>query len=211
MAVNLIESAPRGPQVALRLRVTGVAPLLMRSDTLLDATHPLVSEIREITDKPSKKRTPADLAQMARLEWQGGLYYDDDLGPFLPSVNVKMAIRGAAGLARRGASIKRGVQFTDIKLPLLYDGPRDPDGLYAAGFRDTRGVRNGGMGGSVMRTRPCFEEWALEATMYVDPHEISIEDVAGFVAAAQRFGLGDYRPEFGLFTAELYVLEDSER
>lgn len=207
MSANLISSAPQ-THVALDLRITGAAPLLMHAPTLLDPIHPMTVELRKLTDKPQKKRTPADWARMAELEWNAALYHDEDLGPFISTVNVKRAFRAAGGMQRKGAAIARGVTFADTKLPLIYDGPRDREGLYAAGFRDTRGVRNGGTGGSVMRTRPCFEEWALEARVYLNPHEIGVEDFARFVADAQRYGLGDYRPEFGLFVAEMYEAED---
>jgi hypothetical protein len=202
-AQNLIADLPQ-QLLQLRLKVTGVAPLLMHAPTLLDPMHPLSIEMRRLTDKPGKKRTPADHAKLAELEWNAGLYHDATLGPFISSVNLKRAFRLAAGQERKGASLGRALTFADTKMPLVYDGPRDRAGLYAAGFRDTRGVKNAGTGSGVIRTRPCFEEWELAATVYLNPHELGVSDFARFVAAAQRYGIGDYRPEFGLFRAELY-------
>lgn len=188
----------------LTLRLEGQAPLMMHAPTLIDPLHPLTREMALATSKTASKRTIADIEHMARVEWEAGIYHSDELGPFIPSVNVKKSIVKAAGLTKDGASVTRGVTFADTKLPLLYDGPRDRDGLYDAGFKDTRPVRNGGMGGGrVPRTRPCFDEWALEAIVYVDPHEIGLEDLGRVVGVAQRFGVGDYRPEFGLFRATL--------
>lgn len=203
---NLIKQAAL-THVTLDLKLTGVAPLLMHKPTLVDPMHPLTLQIAAFTAKGAKK-TIADNEAIARLEWEAGLYHDADIGPYITAANVKQAIRKSGGQVNLGAKIGRGVAFATTKLPVIYDGPRDRDGLYEAGYRDTRSVRNSGRNsGSVMRTRPCFEEWTLEARIYLNPHEISIEDFAERVAAAQRFGIGDYRPEFGLFTAELYEVE----
>lgn len=197
-------------EIPLELRLIGVAPLLMHAPSLLDPQHPIKHEYDAITGKGSKK-TIADHARLARLEWEAGLYHDDDLGPFEPSAAVKEALRSAAARYKLGSAVKRGITFAETKLPLIYGGPRNRDALYEAGFRDTRAVRNGGISrGSVMRTRPCFSEWELRARLFLNPHEIGVEDFARCVADAQRYGIGDYRPEFGLFRAELYEVEGDE-
>lgn len=188
----------------LHLHLEGTAPLLMHAPTLIDPLHPITKKIGELTSKTASKRTVADVEAIARLEWRAALYYDEDLGPFLPAVNVKKAIVKAAGLTKMGSAVSRGVTFATTKLALQYDGPRDPDGLFDAGFVDSRPVRNGGMNsGRVNRTRPSFEDWQVDATLYCDPHEIGLEDLGRVIGVAQRFGVGDYRPEFGLFTATL--------
>lgn len=195
--------------VALDLHIAGAAPLMMHAPTLLDPQHPTTREVRSLTSKTSKNKTIADHERVARLEWEAGLYHDDDIGPFLPATNIKQAMRAAAGKERMGAGLVRGLTFADTKVALNYEGPRDIDGLYEAGYRDTRAVKNGGVGGGrVMRTRPCFEDWSLQTRVYLNPHELDVESFARFVAAAQRYGLGDYRPEFGLFSAQLFVVED---
>lgn len=200
---NLIEQVT-DTSINLNLTLTGVAPLMMHAPTLIDPLHPLTREMQALTSKGAK-RTIADHERISRLEWEAGLYHDDDLGPFVATVNVKASMKKAAGLLKLGAAVGRGVTFAATKLALEYDGPRDRDGLYEAGFRDVRPVKNGGMNaGRVMRTRPCFDDWKISANLYVNPHEISLEDFARVVVGAQRQGVGDYRPEFGLFIAELY-------
>lgn len=190
--------------IKLDLKITGAAPLLMHAPTLVDPMHPLKRAYDLITAKGGKK-TIADHERLAHLEWEAGIYFDEEVGPFLSAVNIKQAIRAAAARYKLGTAVVRGITFDKTKIPLLYDGPRELSALFKAGFRDTRTVRNGGMNrGSVMRTRPCFEAWGLEARLYLNPYDIGIEDFARCVADAQRYGIGDYRPEFGLFTAELY-------
>lgn len=184
---------------------------MMHAPTLLDPLHPISREMASMTAKKASTRTIADIERMSRLEWDAGLYHDEKLGPFIPAVNVKKSFQLAAGRWKLGAAVSRGVTFATTKVAVQYDGPRDRDGLYAAGFKDVRPIKNGGFNaGRVMRTRPCFEDWALEAQLYVDPHEIGVEDLAKVVERAQRYGVGDYRPEFGLFSAEMWEVDGDE-
>jgi len=189
--------------IKLQLSLTGIAPALMHAANLNDPLYPPKRRYDELNSKGSKK-TLADNEEVARIEWYAALYWDEELGPYFPSRNVKACLIKAGGLGRKGAAVERGVTFAHSKLPLIYEGPRGRDELFAAGFAYTTAIRNSGMnGGRVQRTRPCFEDWALEATIYVDPHQIGLEDLGRVAGVAQRIGIGDYRPEFGTFRATL--------
>lgn len=207
LTANLIEQSSQ-THIELVLKLTGEAPLMMHAPTLLDPLHPLTREMAKMTAKKASTRTIADIERMSRLEWEAGLYQEDALGPFIPALNVKKSFQMAAGRWKLGAAVSRGVTFATTKVPVQYDGPRDRDGLYDAGFKDVRPIKNGGFNaGRVMRTRPCFEEWVIEPRIYVDPHEIGVEDLAKVVERSQRYGVGDHRPEFGLFSAEMWKVE----
>jgi hypothetical protein len=184
------------------LRLEGEAPLLMHADTLLDITHPLTRQFKELTAKGSAQRTMDDNMNIARVEWLAGLYYDEALGPYVPGAMVKRAITEAATRLKKGAPLKRGLVVVQTKIPLEYDGPRDLEGLWDEGFRDMRGAVNSGRNsGRVMRCRPCFEEWALTAEVAYDPTECDADTLAAIAEFAQVRGIGDFRPEFGTFAA----------
>ena len=55
-----------------KFRLTSVAPLLMHNGQLSDPLNPWAQAIKRITDK--RKKTLADLEEVGRLEWYGGLY-----------------------------------------------------------------------------------------------------------------------------------------
>lgn len=195
--------------VTIEFRLEGVAPLLMHAPTLIDPIAPLTKEIAKITSKKASQRTIADVERLTRLEWEAGLYHDEKLGPYVPASNIKQVLRGAAGRWKLGAPIARGLTFEHRRLPVEYDGPRDKDGLYEAGYVSSLPVKNGGFNaGRVMRARPMFEEWAIEGRAFLDPHEVGLEDLGLIFARAQRMGVGDYRPEYGLFTATVTVADD---
>jgi hypothetical protein len=156
----------------------------------------------------SKKRgkTIEDESRLAELEWVLGLYLDAELGPYIPAKNVAELLRSAATKYRLGEEIKRSLIVLDTRIPLIYDGPRDQEGLWAGKYRYTAMVATAGANrGRVMRCRPCFEGWSLAVNLAFDPEDLDADILGVIVERCQKYGLGDYRPTFGAFTAALSV------
>lgn len=184
----------------LQVRIESERPLLMHSLRLLNKFDPLTKERAKYTG--IRKKTDADELAIQRLDWLGGLYFDDQLGPYMPSDNIEAAIVEGAKLSKGGRDVKRGVIVLQDRVPLEYDGPRDIEGLYRDGaspFVDARGVRN--QASRVIRCRPIFLRWALTFDVSFDKNCIKDADtLIGFIRDAGLYcGLGDYRPKFGRF------------
>lgn len=186
-----------------------------RATLLLDGTSPLLMSSGEFDRAgetyraytllgQKKRKSLDDQARLAELEWTLALYLDAEVGPYIPGKNVKELLRSAATKWRKGEELKRSLLVVDYRIPLLYDGPRDQTDLWAAGFRYEAMVANAGAGsGRVVRTRPKFEGWSLVADLAFDPEELDIDFLGVVAERSMKYGLGDYRPEFGAFTATL--------
>lgn len=188
---------------AATLTLTGTSALLMNSPDV----DPASDQYRAFTQL-SKKRGKSidDEARLREMEWALRIFLDDELGPFLPSRYIKKNLQDAATKWRKGADIKRSLIVIEHRIPLLYDGPRDQQGLWNAGYYYTALVTNAGAGsGRVRRTRPCFEEWGLECEIAWDPEDLDYDFLQLVVERAQKYGLGDYRPEYGSFRGLLGV------
>ena len=184
------------------VRFEGTAPLKHHNDTLLDVTHPLTRQFKELVSKPSAMRTLDDDMNIAHVEWLAGIYHDDELGPYVPGFAIKRAITEAATRYKRGEPLKRGLVVIDHKLPMEYDGPRDLQSLWDEGYRDICGAVNSGRNaGRVMRCRPCWEDWALTIELAYDPKECDADTLVAILEFAQIRGIMDHRPEFGTFAA----------
>ena len=182
-----------------RISMTGTTPLLMHSSRLADPLDPVAKALKRVTGK--RVKTDEDHEEMARIEHAGGLYLDDPLGPYVPGENVARCLVEAARITKSGKKIEQGVVIdTDVN-PLVYRGPRDPDGLWAdENFRHRASVKIGQQ--RVMRTRPLFREWEVYADGIYDPAIINLGDLGEIAeTAGARIGLGDWRPRFGRFTA----------
>lgn len=190
----------------IKITIAGVTPLMMHNDQLANPMNEYARALKEVTGKRSK--TDDDHAEIARIEFLGGIYYSAAAGVHMPARCLRKSIENGATLSKKGAAIKRGVMILENELSLAYQGPRTPKELFVAGgFVDTRTAGN--QGSRIVRTRPIFAPpWTLSATLMVNPLVISDTDLRQAVEnAGSLIGLGDYRPfpsggTYGKFTIE---------
>lgn len=182
----------------LTYRMTSLAPYLMHNGQLADPLNKWSRAIKAISSK--RKKTDADLEEMARLEFHGGLYLMKD-GPAIPSNNLKAMLINAAKKHKEGPLAQAGVRINSHAC-LEYTGARDPDEMWKVGtFRDRRGVRVGQS--RVMRTRPIFETWQAVVSVTVDDEIVNPARVDEWMSTAGRLvGIGELRPDLGIFTVE---------
>ncbi|MGC5032814.1 hypothetical protein [Micromonospora sp. DT229] len=179
----------------------GTSPLLMHNGRLVDPLDQIVKQIKTVSSKKSK--TDQDHAEMAQLEWLGGIYYHPQTGPFLPAPNLQKSLVEGARLSKDGKKIERGVLIETMMIPVQYDGPRELDHLYA----DKRFVHRAPVKvgvNRVMRTRPAFPQWRIEALGQFDDEVINLDALRHAAqTAGAMIGIGDGRPTYGRFTCEL--------
>ena len=180
----------------IKFRVRGVSPLMMHNPQLADPLNPFSKELKKITSK--RKKTDEDYAEMAKIEFLGGLYLNDKEYPCIPGEMIEAAIVAGAKKNKMGPAAKSGI-IVDGNFRLEYKGPKTPDALFADdNFRNTSRCRVGTS--AVMRTRPIFKEWECEFVVNYLPDVVSEEDVISFVENAGRLcGWGDWRPRHGRF------------
>lgn len=185
----------------LNLRITGVSALLMHNGQLADPLNHWAKAMKKVSGKRAK--TDADHEELGRLEWFGSLYYRQDVGVGLPGDMIEAAFIKAAAKIKKGQQAKAGF-LCDGFLPLEYDGPREPEALWAnERFRLRAGVRNPGNNARVVRTRPRFDGWSCNMTVEYLPDLLNRADVLSiFDILGSQIGLGDWRPRFGRFTVE---------
>jgi len=182
----------------IKFHLRGTAPAMMQCERLANPLDPLSKQLKAITGK--RKKTDADYEEIARIKFLGSLYYDEKLGPYWPGQNLDRMFADAAKLSRRGQDIKRAFMTLDDKVPLVYDGPRTPEAMYAMRdrFVDERSVVV--QRARIMMTRPIFREWEVKFEAAFDPEVINRDDLVAFAkTAGQMIGLSTYRPRFGRF------------
>jgi hypothetical protein len=193
--------------VELTLRLEGITPLLLNNVRLASPMNPYAKKLKELQGKPNKDRTDSDRLQIARVYWEGAMYYEDS--PGVTAFMVFRSLQDGARRTRKGMKVERGVTVHDLFIPLLYQGPRDLDSLWEEGFYHTSMVRvgNGRQAARVERYRPCFREWAVETTLTLDQGELDLSEFEEIANAAGRAGIGDFRAFFGRYTATVKVVD----
>ena len=194
----------------IKVRLTGVSPLLMHSPQGANPLDPLAKELKKITGK--KKKTDEDHQKMSDLDWQLGIYYDEEIGPFMPAENIDKCLVEGGKNFKLGTTILKSCTTMPYRVPLEYDGPRDFKALMESSVhRDSRGVKIGGRS-TVIRTRPRFNRWALEFDVHFKTEAIDWEDVVRSLEAAGRYcSLGDYRPRYGQFEVEVINIKELKK
>jgi len=177
--------------------IKGTTPLLMHSERLANPFDDMTKELKAISSK--HKKTEDDLVEMARVEWFGGLYHDKDDGIYLPGYNVFAALVGGGKLHKLGTAIKRAAIVSEDHVPLVYEGPKDPEKLFKdSRFVDMRSVKVGTA--KITRCRPIFREWQAKFSVLYDENGIQRSDLDMCMkSAGAMVGVGDYRPRFGRF------------
>jgi len=150
----------------------GLSPLMMHSERGANPLDPDVKELKTITGK--KKKTDEDHELIAYMDWKLGLYFDKQLGPYVPGINVRAAIVAGGKMNKFGTALQKGTTILCEKIKLDYDGPRDLAALWNdAGFRDIRSVVVSRA--RTMRCRPIFPEWTLTFDFHYDTSVINMD------------------------------------
>lgn len=186
------------------LTMTGTMPLIMHNVQTADPLNVFAKEMAKITKKKTNK-TEADLAELDRLKFEAGLYFDPEIGPYLPVQNIFRCLIEAGSMTRDGKKIERGITILGDRAPLQYNGPRDVTSLYGGGstkFVDRRVVVVARQ--RIVATRPIFPEWVAAFEIELDPEVLDPDHFSDVAAKAGRsVGVGDYRRFYGKFAAEL--------
>lgn len=181
------------------LKITGITPLIVHSGALADPLNKFAKAMKAVSGK--RKKTDADLEELARLEFLGSLYLRDGK-PCMPSECLEAVLNAGAKKIKMGTTCKAGI-FIDESPFIEYDGPTNPDEMWKSDqFRLTAGVKLNGKT-RVMRTRPKFTDWVITFSTQYLTDLLNKTDVIEFARIAGiQCGLCDWRPKFGRFVVE---------
>lgn len=194
----------------MKVKWTGIRPCIQHNGRLADPLDAHTRKAQEITNKGSRKMVDDDYERLARIFWDGGLYYDKKLGPYWPSENIEGCIVAGAQKSRVGKDFKAALQVVEEKVRLNYDGPRDPDKMYDdpnGRFVMRKGVKVNNA--RIIRVRPMFPTgWSVTFTVEFDDAVIDRKSVLRAMEMAGIYiGLSDWRPKFGRFTVQAISME----
>lgn len=191
----------------LKVRWTGTAPLIMHNGQMADVDNEYAEALKKLTSK--KNKTKEDRREMSWIEFQGGLYWNEEIGPFVPADNILACIIEGGRISKLGVKLEQGLSILEMSIPLEYKGPRDPVKMFANGVSpfvhqcmvNGQGGRKGG--GKTKRTRPAFmTPWSIAFSLdYKDRVLDKAEVVTAMTDAGDLIGLMD-KPRFGKFSVK---------
>lgn len=186
----------------VKIRLQGEAELIMHNGKLADPSYSWKVQATPLSQK--RKKTESDYEELARLEWNGSLYHDnDEVGPYIPDFMLNSCLINGAKAARLGIKFKAAVFTADRVNSLIYDGPRERESLWLDKRFSRRDVVNVGAK-RIVRCRPRFQEWGVEATVILDDTAVDLDSFKEALRVSGSMqGLGDWRPQHGRFNSEI--------
>ncbi len=184
------------------LKFTGTSPLLMHNPRMVDPEFQLNRDIKVITAK--RKKTDEDHRQLEMLEWYGGLY-EQDGAIVQPTSKPRKCLINAGKISKQGKSVERALSFSALNVPLVYEGPKKIDDVFAdKRFHSRLSV---GIGGKrVMRVRPQFFPWGLTVDgLFIEDAGLNIDEFERICElAGLAEGIGDNRVNgYGRFSVKV--------
>ncbi|MCP4652596.1 MAG: hypothetical protein GY858_04350 [Candidatus Omnitrophica bacterium] len=194
----------------IKLRAKGTAPLLMHSNKSANPLSIYAKTMKPLTSKRNK--TDADFAEIARIEWEAGLYLEKGL-VVMPGMNIDKCLLLGARKTKDGKKYEMGVFLEEDFCHLSYKGktisvkkngvfPNDELDKYYEDFKHQQMVKVGSS--QVLRTRPIFHDWSFEFTLMYDENIIDERTILTLAKNAGRMvGLCEIRPRLGRFDIEV--------
>ncbi len=183
----------------LKVKIIGDTPFIPHNAQLADPLNQFSRAIKEVSGK--RKKVDADLEEIAKLEFLGGLYLSDGK-PCIPAEMLEAVINGGARKSKMGKQASAAV-FIRKPAMLEYEGPKDPKKLWDDKEFVLR-VAVKVQQAMVMRTRPIFKKWSATFEVDVNTDLVETKDVLQWIkVAGVELGIGDWRPQkrghYGLF------------
>lgn len=176
--------------------------MLQHNGRLANPLDPYTRAIKAISGK--RKKTDEDLMEMMRLEARGACWETTDGEVGIPNAAVWRSIYNAATAFKRGEDMKRALGFADVTVPISVSGERLVCDEFVKDFDniDYRPVVI--QRSRTMRARPIVREWSSVHEFTLLEDVIDVDNLVPILERAGRLvGLGDWRPTYGTYVAEM--------
>lgn len=190
----------------LYITLNGTSPLIEHSPKCVNPLHPIAKELKRLTSK--RKKTEEDLEKISDLEWESGVYWDDNIGLVIPNECIAATFLEGAKLNKNGSSFQKYVQVVDSQAALDIGETQVYEDLKTnPRFRDVRSVCV--MRSRVIRTRPRFNTWRTSFKLMYDESKIDTDAIALAIENAGNYiGLCEMRKMgYGRFAASIAEVE----
>jgi hypothetical protein len=190
-----------------RIAITGLNYLLTNNPQTVDPFNRYSKSKKAITNKKSHK-TEDDLIELGNIETESKIYFDDDLGVYVPTRWLTEAICTAAfRIIKIGKDKMRGGVFAvDEKSKLQYIGMEKvktiKDVVMNSEFRHRAMLPQGQV--RVAKDFPIYKKWSFETAIEFDDSVVDFDGLKRIVEYTSMYvGFGDFRPTFGRANAEV--------
>jgi len=185
---------------SMNVTFRGIDQLLQNNPQTSDPLNKYTKEMKKITAK--RKKVDDDILEMRRIEMRSKMYWDEEIGVYVPSSWVMASIcsNSWSRCKIKKSDIRAAVFVTAWKLPLEYDGKKgvtDPlDIVDDEKFQCIKSLKQGQV--RVVKAAPVFSNWEFSCEIEYDDAIISEADMVSLIEYGSKYGgFGDFRPTYG--------------
>ena len=176
----------------MEVEIVGVTPLLLHNGRTANPLDIYSKRLKSLTSK--RQKTEDDIRELLMVQWEAGLYYNEELGVYMPSENLYAATLKAAKKHKLGSKMG-GVSFPEaIGYPLDVANSKDFQALKSDEnnkFIKTVTVQKS----KTISCRPIFNTWSLKFDLEFETDIIDANDLRTImITLSQRIGLGVWTP-----------------
>ena len=188
------------------IKLVGTVPIMLHNNQTVNPLNRYAHAMKTLTGK--RKKTEADYLDIARVEWEAGLYIHDGIIA-IPGRCVDATFKNGAKRLKEGKRWLQGAMVMESYCPLEYKGKKikfTENGIIPNPGLDeffklysTVDIMKVGQN-SIVRTRPIFQDWSLECTVAYDENIFDMNTIKDILTSAGRYiGLCEGRPRNGKF------------
>jgi len=197
----------------LKCKVIGNNEIRLNNPQAADPLNKYAKLMKEINAIHHSKKTDADREKLEHISVESKLYFNDELGVWIPSTWIMAGLGGVSfklvGIGKK--VIREGIFMNQDKMKLKYSGMKSVKKIDDIVLNpDFKAVEFHKIGtAKIAKGTPKFDHWSFEIDLDFDEEVITERELVSCVEMmVQRKGFGDYRPTYGRGLIENMVITD---
>lgn len=191
-----------------RVTITGIGPLLQNNPQTVDPFNYYKKECTLAYNRAKKSKTEEDLILSGNWDTEAKLFFDQQLGVYVPTRWLtEQIVTAAYGIIKVSRDKMRGGIFsTEDKAKLHYKGMNKVktihDVVYDPEFRHRMILPQNKV--RIPKDFPIFRDWSFSTVIEFDDSVVDFVGLSNILKrSAMYVGFGDFRPTFGRAKAEV--------
>ncbi len=199
----------------LKCKVVGNNEIRINNPQSADSLNKYAKAMKEINSIHHTKKTDADKEKLENISIESKLYFNEDLGVWIPTNWFISALGGVSHkLCKIGKKVLReGVFVNGTKAKMSYSGMKSvkkiEDIVLNQMFRERQfhNINNS----TVPIEMPTFSNWSFHIDLDFDEEVVTEEEMISMLhMVVIRKGFGDFRPTYGRGSVEDLVITECE-
>jgi len=174
------------------VEIEGDTPLLIHNGRTSNPLDEYAKKMKLITSK--RKKTEEDIEKLLDIQWNASLYWNDQIGLYMPVENLQAALHKACKKHKMGNNVSAFIFSEKLGFQIETEGHKDLSVLSAR--KECRFVKTVTIQrAKTLSCRAIFNEWGIKFNFILDQLIMNQSDAEMIIdTMTNRIGLGVWTP-----------------